>query len=118
MPYRSARRFFLFLISLLFLEACNDAGEHFFQGYVESDYLYLAAPSAGYLGSLNVDRGSYVTAGTIVFSVDDDPEQLELSEAEAQMISAKEKVTNLKEPRRQPEIDEHERPAVNVNCSF
>ncbi len=87
-----------------FFAACNDTDEQFFQGYVEGDFLYLAAPSAGYLNALNVDRGSHVAAGTIVFSIDDEPQRYELNEAEARMISAQEKVSNLQEPRRQPEI--------------
>lgn len=104
--YRITRLFLIVLTSLFLLEACNDKQKHCFQGYVEGDYLYLAAPGAGYLNSLNVDRGSFVEAGAIVFSVDDEPEQLELSEAESQMISAQERVVNLQEPRRQPEIAE------------
>ncbi|MGH8558823.1 MAG: HlyD family secretion protein [Methylococcales bacterium] len=92
------------LASFLFCVACDEERKPFFQGYVEGDYVYLAAPGAGYLNSLNVGRGTYVAAGTIAFSIDDDLEQFELDEAEAQMISAQEKVANLKEPRREPEI--------------
>jgi HlyD family secretion protein len=108
MRYRSARRFLILWVSLLIIAACSDVEERSFQGYVEGDYLYLAAPSAGYLNSLNVDRGSYAMAGTIVFSLDNEPEQFELSEAEAGVVSAKEKVTNLEQPRRKPEIAERE----------
>lgn len=98
------RLIYITLTGLLCFIACNDVKEPYFQGYVEGDYLYLAAPSAGYLNALNVDRGTYVAAGTIAFSIDDDPEQYELTEAEAQMISAQEKVVNLQEPHRENEI--------------
>ncbi|MGR9106252.1 MAG: HlyD family secretion protein [Gammaproteobacteria bacterium] len=109
--FRSTRRFkdiFGFscalCIGLLFLGACEEPGRDSFQGYVEGDYLYLAAPGAGYLQSLAVDRGEYVPAGTIAFRIDDEPERFAFSEAEAEMTAAREKVVNLEEPLREPEI--------------
>jgi HlyD family secretion protein len=100
----SRRLFPIAFLVPFFFAACNDADNPFFQGYVEGDFLYLAAPSGGYLNALNFDRGSYVAAGTIVFSIDDEPQRYELNEAEATMISAQERVINLQEPRRPPEI--------------
>lgn len=102
--YVFSRRFWIALTGVLLLGACSDAEQRSFQGYVEGDYLYLAAPSAGYLASLNVERGSHVEAGGLVFSIEADPDQFELSTAEAQMFSAQEKVINLQKPRREPEI--------------
>ncbi|MGH8552243.1 MAG: HlyD family secretion protein, partial [Methylococcales bacterium] len=100
-----ARLTLIALASLWLCAACDETQEDpSFQGYVEGDYLYLAAPGAGYLHALHVDRGALVAAGTVVFSIDEAPEQYELSEAEAQMISAQRKVENLKEARREPEI--------------
>ena len=75
-----------------------------YQGYVEGEYLYLAAPQAGYLKSLDAARGSRVSAGQAVFSIAADPDVQALAEAEAKAGAAREKVENLKEPRRAPEI--------------
>lgn len=75
-----------------------------YQGYVEGQYLYLAAPLAGYLNTLDIARGERVNAGTALFTIAPDPELQGLEEAEARVIAAKEKVQNLKEPRRSPEI--------------
>ena len=75
-----------------------------YQGYIEGEYLYLAAPQAGYLKSLDAPRGSRVSAGQTVFAVATDPDAQALAEAEAKAGSAREKVENLKEPRRAPEI--------------
>jgi len=56
------------------LQGCSDEDNGILQGYVEGDYLYLAAPQAGYLQSLNSVRGSRVTTGQIVFVVNDSPD--------------------------------------------
>lgn len=93
------------LLMTLLLAACGNEGtSNAYQGYVEGEYLYLAAPSAGYLNSLDAVRGSRVTAGTQVFSIAPDPELHGLHEAEARAASAKEKVQNLQQPRRPPEV--------------
>jgi len=83
---------------------CSNAPDTSFAGYIEGEVLYLAAPLAGYLDTLPVMRGSRVTAGASVFSVEAVPEQQGLREAEARATGAREKVRNLSEPRRQSEI--------------
>lgn len=93
------------LSTLLLLAGCNGkTSEDSFQGYVEGEYLYLAAPQAGYLKSLDSPRGSRVEAGQQLFVIAADPDSQALAEAEARSSSAKEKLENLKAPRRAPEI--------------
>lgn len=75
-----------------------------FQGYVEGEYLYLAAPQSGYLKTLAATRGSRVTVGQPVFTLDTEPEEQALAEAEARTESAREKLLNLQNPRRPSEI--------------
>lgn len=86
------------------LGACGKDSSAGFQGYVEGEYLYLSAPQAGYLKSLDAVRGTRVALGQALFSVATDPDAQALAEAEARAGSAREKVENLKEPRRPPEI--------------
>lgn len=87
------------------LGACDkDNKNKPYQGYVEGEYLYLAAPLAGYLNTLAIARGERVNTGTALFTIAPDPELQGLQEAEARVIAAKEKMQNLKEPRRSPEI--------------
>ena len=88
----------------ILLSACGRSPDAGFQGYVEGEYLYLAAPQAGYLKSLDSPRGSRVSAGQMLFAVATDPDSQALAEAEARSGSAKEKLENLKAPRRAPEI--------------
>ncbi|MCL2590343.1 MAG: HlyD family efflux transporter periplasmic adaptor subunit [Betaproteobacteria bacterium] len=87
-----------------FLAGCHNDDAPIYQGYVEGEFLYLAAPQAGYLKSLDSPRGARVGEGQAVFVVAADPDIDALAEAEARVDSAREKVENLKEPRRQPEI--------------
>lgn len=94
----------LVLAGLIGVSGCESGQPGAFQGYVEGDYLYLASPRAGFLAELKTDRGSHVDAGVMVFAVDDALERYELNEAQAQTASAQNKITNLKEPRRRPEI--------------
>lgn len=75
-----------------------------YQGYIEGEYLYLAAPQGGYLKSLDAARGSRVADGQTVFSIAGDPDEQALAEAEAKAGAAREKLENLKEPHRPSEI--------------
>jgi HlyD family secretion protein len=102
---RSSRRFRLELAAAVCLTACSPLPEQtVYQGYAEGEYLYLAAPVAGYLSQLNAERSSRVEAGAPVFFIATDPELHGVQEAEARVKAAEEKAQNLREPRRQPEI--------------
>ena len=87
-----------------FLAGCHNDDAPIYQGYVEGEFVYLSAPQAGYLKSLDSPRGTRVEAGHVVFVVEEDLDNEALLEAEARADSAREKVENLKEPRRQTEI--------------
>jgi len=99
----------LLLVGLfMLLFGCSDKENGSLQGYVEGEYLYLAAPQAGYLQSLNAPRGSRVTTGQTVFAVSDSPDDQALLAAQAHAESAKHKLQNLKQPKRSTEIAELE----------
>ena len=102
----------------LVVTGCTTPENDVFQGYVEGDYLYLAAPGAGYLERLYVDRGSKAKAGTLAFSLNDDPDRYRLNEAAAQITSAQEKITNLQEPHRQPEISAMEAALASAEANL
>jgi len=91
-------------LALAFLGACNKSADHYFLGYVEGEYIYLAAPISGYLKSLKISRGTHVDAKTIAFAIDDDLEVQSLDEVKARASSAKERLQNLSESRRPQEI--------------
>ncbi len=91
-------------LCLMVLNGCDKATQGTYQGYVEGDYLYLAAPQGGYLKALDVSRGARVQEGQAVFVVAGDPDAQALEEAQARVSSAEDKVNNLKSPHREPEI--------------
>jgi len=86
------------------LAGCKPVPEHTYAGYIEGEWLYLAAPLGGYLDTLPVARGSRVAASAPVFSVEAQPEQQGLREAQARADSARQKAQNLREPRRPSEV--------------
>lgn len=100
----SRHSFLLATIIVALLAACGDQQPPAYQGYVEGEYLYLAAPQAGYLKSLDRPRGSRSKEGQVLFTVESDPDSLSLAEAEARSDAARDKVKNLSEPHRPPEI--------------
>lgn len=88
----------------MLLAGCGKPDDNRYQGYVEGEYLYLAAPQQGYLKSLDTPRGSRVTAGQLVFAIETAPDDRALAESEARAEAALQKLQNLKEPRRRSEI--------------
>jgi HlyD family secretion protein len=60
-----------------------------FQGYVEGEYLYVAAPVAGRLVTLAVQRGDTASEGQLLYALDPEPDQQRLEEAEAALVLAK-----------------------------
>lgn len=84
--------------------ACGQHTPPTFQGYVEGEYVYLASAQAGYLKTLDATRGTRVRAGQQVFTLTEDPDAQALSEAEARAGAAAERLRNLAEARRAPEI--------------
>lgn len=92
------------IATILTLGACSDPAPVGFQGYVEGDYLYLAAPQAGYLSTLDAERGSRVDSGQALFAIASDPDSEALAEAQSRAEAARQSVENLKSPRRTPEI--------------
>lgn len=104
---KPTRRFHLFALAALtlaLLGACSRQDANTWQGYVEGEYLYLAAPIGGYLGTLDVVRGARAKAGATLFSLASEPEQQALAEATAHEAAAREQARNLGEPRRPSEV--------------
>ena len=100
----SLQRWLILAAALAASAGCGKDVAPGYPGYIEGEYLYLAAPQSGYLKSLDAPRGTRVDAGQLLFAIATDPDAQALAEAEARTGSAREKVENLREPHRQPEI--------------
>ncbi|MGR9053876.1 MAG: HlyD family secretion protein [Gammaproteobacteria bacterium] len=96
--------YFLGLLALT-LSACNKTPDTGYQGYAEGDYQYLSAPYAGFLQTLVAERGTRADAGARLFMLSAEPERFAVDGAEAIAASGREKILNLRQPRRRAEID-------------
>jgi HlyD family secretion protein len=90
---------------LVALGACHgDAADQDFQGYVEGEYLRIAAADAGWLANVAVAKGQQVTAGTLLFTLDPTREAASVAEARARLAQAESDLADLRLGSRPEEI--------------
>ena len=90
---------------LALLSACGQRVEPTLQGYVEGEYVRVAAPFAGTLQQLAVQRGGEVIAGAPLFSLERENEIAGRRQAEQQLQAADARLANLKTGKRPSEIE-------------
>ncbi len=88
----------------LVLTACGAQGERPLQGYVEGEYVRVAAPFAGALQQLAVKRGDQIASGAPLFSLEKENEMAARRQAEQEQQSANARLANLKTGKRPPEV--------------
>ncbi|MBV7485878.1 HlyD family secretion protein [Bordetella sp. BOR01] len=88
----------------LWLAACGNDATPFYQGYVEGEFVYMAASQPGRLQALHVARGQQVQAGTPLFALEAEPEADAQREAHAQLLAAQAQRQDLDTGQRPPEI--------------
>lgn len=94
----------LFILTLLAgLTACGNS-EQTYQGYVEAENIYLSSPYSGLLTEAFVQRGQSVKKGDLLFKLDNNPQIMEIKQADAALVQAKQLYDDLRKPRRPPEI--------------
>lgn len=71
------------------LSGCSGKTSGVAQGYIEGEYLYLAAPLSGALTNLAVARGDSVKAGQLLFELERGSEAATLAQAEKNLVAAK-----------------------------
>ena len=87
------------------LAACGQSAERPLQGYIEGEYVRIAAPFAGWLQQLAVQRGDSVAAGAPVFTLERENEQAARRQAEQQLESAQARRANLLTGKRPAEVE-------------
>ncbi|HYG43739.1 MAG TPA: HlyD family efflux transporter periplasmic adaptor subunit [Bordetella sp.] len=88
----------------LWLAACGNDAVPFYQGYVEGEFVYMAAARPGRLQTLQVARGQQVQAGTLLFTLEAEPEADAQREARAQLAAAQAQRQDLATGKRPPEV--------------
>lgn len=86
------------------LAACGDKEPPTHQGYVEGEYVRVAAPFAGTLVSLDAQRGTQVQPGAPLFALEAESEDAAKREAQERLRKALAQVEDLKKGKRPTEI--------------
>ena len=93
------------IVTAIIVTGCSEKAAPGFQGYAEGESLHIAAPFAGTLEQLQVERGQQVAAGTPMFVLEQTNEAAQRREAEARVAAAAARLANLQTGRRSSEID-------------
>lgn len=93
------------LTLVVLLAGCSDAPPTW-QGYVEGEYVYVAAPIGGQLQTLSVKRGQHVSKGAPLFTLERSFEAAGVAEAEENLRRAENELTNLSKGKRPSELAE------------
>lgn len=89
---------------ILLLAACAPAGKPQLHGYVEGEYVRMAAPFAGQLTLLAVQRGATVASGAALFALEQENEKAARLEAGERLQGAMARLANLQKGRRPDEV--------------
>jgi len=85
--------------------ACGQSAERPLQGYIEGEYVRVAAPFAGTLQQLAVQRGGQVVAGAPLFTLERENELALRRQAEQQLQAAKARLADLQTGKRASEVE-------------
>ena len=89
---------------ILFLVACSGHGPESYQGYAEGEYIRIAAPYAGRLDHLQVQRGATAAKDSPLFVLEQENEAASRREAEERLKATEARLANLQSGRRAPEL--------------
>lgn len=84
---------------------CSGKNSGVAQGYIEGEYVYIAAPLGGALTNLAVARGDTVKAGQLLFELERGSEAATLAQAEKNLAQSQSQLADLLKGRRPTEIE-------------
>jgi HlyD family secretion protein len=91
-------------VAALALAGCSPSPTGVYQGYLEGEYVYAAAPLGGALTNLAVARGDTVKAGQLLFELERESEAAALRQAEKNLAQAQAQLDDLQKGRRPTEL--------------
>ncbi len=92
------------LVAGLAVTSCSRPAAGGYQGYLEGEFVYVAAPLAGQLEKLAVQKGARVAAGAPLFTLEQSAELSVLREAAERRRQSQAKLTDLKKGQRPSEL--------------
>ena len=93
------------VLGLFILDGCGRQESNRVQGYAEGEFVYVASPLAGILEKLYVQRGDQVSAGDLLFDLDNTPEKAARDEAQRRLAQARANLEDAIKARRPSEIE-------------
>jgi HlyD family secretion protein len=91
-------------VAAIFIAGCSPNPSNVFQGYIEGEYVYVAAPLGGALTNLAVARGDSVKAGQLLFELERGSEADAVRQAEKNLAQARSQLDDLTKGKRPTEI--------------
>jgi len=98
------RKLLLTGLSFFVLSACSKPNDNSYSGYVEFDTVVVAAPQAGWITGVFVDRGAAITPNQPLFTLDPTTAQNSLQGAQSRMEAATATATDLTKGAREADI--------------
>jgi len=92
-------------LGMFVLGGCGRQESNRVQGYAEGEFVYVASPLAGILEKLYVQRGNQVSAGDLLFDLDNTPEKAARDEAQRRLAQARANLQDAIKARRPSEIE-------------
>ena len=105
LPGRRCRTPGLLVLAIALLAGCGAKTTPGWQGYVEGEYVMVAAPAAGRLERRFVERGAQVEAAAPLFVLEQENEKAARQEAQERLNNAQARLANLEGARRGQEIE-------------
>lgn len=96
-------RIMAIVAAALALAGCGNSGPPRFQGYAESDLIFVGPDEAGRVTALNVDEGYRVKPGEPLFEVDTELQRADVDSGKASLAQAKAQLDNLTAATQRPE---------------
>jgi len=92
------------LAAVMLLPGCKRPPADQVQGYIEGEFVYIAAPLGGSLETLGVTRGQQVKTGTSLFALERGAETAALEEARRRLAQAKARLEDARKGLRPTEV--------------
>lgn len=93
-----------FVFALLLLAGCTRSSSSGYQGYLEGEFVYLSSPLAGRLEKLAVQKGTQISAGSPLFTLEQGAELATLRETAERLRQSQARLADLKKGQRPSEL--------------
>ncbi len=87
------------------LSACDNKNDLLIQGYVEGEFMYIAAPASGMVKNLYVKKGDRIQSDALLFALDNERETQRYLQVQHQLDIEQSTLVDLQSGKRKTELD-------------